>query len=351
MEEDQITSDTALTDAMYRTFNQRGNTALEKARESILLNCKNNTNLSKALLYFSKVTLQNALPVFPALISLACEAVGGNPKKTMPYGEAIVLITGGADLHDDVIDKTFQKGANLTVMGKFGAPVAILAGDILLSQGMSQIYKASGQIETKRGDLITNLLMEAILEICESEASETQFVKRGFHLSPNDYYSIIRHKAVVPELAMKMGAIIGNGSPENVISLGQIGRTFGIVSLIVEEFTDMFDENELRNRLENGCPPLPLIYALQATKTKKALLLMLENLSDKEVHNKFVETVLSCSEVQDLIKKNLVLSINLELLKIRKSAICKTKGEIETLLLSLLDYLNDFSKANTIPKV
>ena len=34
MEEDQTTSDTALTDAMYRIFNQRGNTALEKARES-----------------------------------------------------------------------------------------------------------------------------------------------------------------------------------------------------------------------------------------------------------------------------------------------------------------------------
>ena len=138
----------------------------------------------------------------------------------MPYAEAIVLITGAADLHDDVIDKTFRKGANLTVMGKFGAPVALLAGDVLLSQGMSQIYKASGQIQVERGDLISDLLMEAISEICDAEASEAQFVKRGFHLSPNDYYSVIRHKAVVPELAMKIGAIIGNGSPENVVSLG-----------------------------------------------------------------------------------------------------------------------------------
>ena len=124
--------------------------------------------------------------------------------------------------------------------------------------------------------------------------------------------------------------------------MGQIGRAFGIVSVIVEEFTDMFDENELRNRIENGRPPLPLICALQATKTKKVLLPMLGNLSDKEVHIKLVETVLSCSEVHDLIKKNLALSINRELLKIRKSSICKTEGEIETLLLSLLEYLNDF---------
>ena len=328
---------------MFRTFNKRGNTALEKARELILLNCKDNTDLSQALRHFSKVTLQNALPVFPALISLACEAVGGNPKKTTPFAEAIVLITGAADLHDDVIDKTFRKGANLTVLGKFGAPAAILAGEILLSQGMIQLCTESSRIKTEKGDLITNLLMEAILEICAAEAFEAQLVKRRLHLSPNKYFLVIRHKAVVPELAMKIGAIIGNGSQRNIKFLGQVGRTFGIVSIIVEEFTDILDKNELRNRIENGYPPLPLIYALQATKTKKVLLPLLSNLSDKEAHNRVIETVFSCSEVQDFIKKNLTLSINRELLKIRKSTIWKTEGEIETLLLSLLDYLNDFS--------
>jgi hypothetical protein len=70
---------------------------------------------------------------------------------------------------------------------------------------------------------------------------------------------------------------------------------------------------------------------------------MLSNLSDKEAQNRVIETVVSCSEVQDFIKKNLTLSINRELLKIRKSAIRKTEGEMETLLKSLLDYLNDFS--------
>ena len=327
---------------MCRTFSQRGNTALEKARELILLNCKDNTDVSQALRYFSKVTLQNALPVFPALISLACEAVGGNPKKTMPFSEAIVLITSAADLHDDVIDKTLRKGADLTVLGKFGAPAAILSGDILLSQGMTHLCKEFGRIKTQKRDLITNLLTEAILEICAAEASEAQLMKRRLHLSPNEYYLVIRHKAVVPELAMKIGAILGNGSSRNVESLGQLGRTFGIVSIIVEEFTDILDENELRNRVENGCPPLPLIHALQAAKTKKVLLPLLGNLSDKEVHHRVIETVVSCSEVQDFIKNNLALSINRELLKIRKSAIQKTEGEIETLLLSLLDYLKDF---------
>ena len=185
--------------------------------------------------------------------------------------------------------------------------------------------------------------MEAILEICVAEASETKLIKRRGLLSPNKYFLVIRHKAVVPELAMKIGAILGNGSPRNVEFLGQFGRTFGIVSIIAEEFTDILDRNELRNRIENGCPPLPLIYALQATKTKNVLLPMLSNLSVKEVHSRVIDAVISCSEVQDFIKKNLTLSINRGLLKIRKSAIQKTEGELETLLLALSDYLNDFS--------
>ena len=335
--------DTELTDVMIRIINQRGNMALEKARNLILLNCKGNSDVSQALRYFSKVTLQNALPVFPALTSLACEAVGENPKKTIPFSEAFVLVTGAADLHDDVIDKTLQKGTNLTVLGKFGAPVSILAGDVLLSQGISQLNEESSRIETEKGDLIKNLLMEAILEICEGEAHEAQLTKRGFHLMPNEYYSVITHKAVVPELAMKMGAIIGNGGPRNIKSLGQIGRSFGIISIIIEEFTDIFDQNELRNRIENGCPPLPLIYALQATKTKKVLLPMLGNLLDEEVHDRIVETVLSCSKVQGFIKKKIASSINYELLKVRKHASWKTQEEIESLFLALLEYLNDFA--------
>jgi geranylgeranyl pyrophosphate synthase len=183
-------------------------------------------------------------------------------------------------LHDDVIDKTFQKGANLTVLGKFGAPVSILAGDVLLSQGISQPIEESNRIEMEKSDLIKNLLMEAILEICEGEADEAQLTKRGFNLMPKEYYSVIIHKAVVPELAMKIGAILGNGGPRNIESLGQVGRSFGVISLIIEEFTDIFDPNELRNRIENGCPPLPLIYALQATKTKKVLLPLFCNLLD-----------------------------------------------------------------------
>ena len=95
--------------AMKRSFKQKGGPAMKNARKKILQNFKDNSYSSQALRYFAKVTLHNALPVFPALISMSCEAVGGDAEKTIPFGEAIVLISAAADLHDDVIDQSSSK--------------------------------------------------------------------------------------------------------------------------------------------------------------------------------------------------------------------------------------------------
>ena len=198
-----------------RTFKQKGRAAMENARKKILLNFKDNSYSSQALRYFAKVTLHNALPVFPALISMSCEAVGGDAKKTIPFGEAIVLISAAADLHDDVIDQSFVKGTKQTVLGKFDAGTAILAGDILLVEGFKQLTDASELIPKIQSKEIIKLVSEAVFEISTAEALESQLRGR-LDLTPNEYHEVIRLKAVVPELAMKIGAILGNGNSKDI---------------------------------------------------------------------------------------------------------------------------------------
>ncbi|TRO43094.1 hypothetical protein E2P42_02560, partial [Candidatus Bathyarchaeota archaeon] len=65
---------------------KRGRHAFEKAGDAIQKMAYSRGSVSSALEYFSKVTLMRGLPVFPALISLSCEAVGGNPNKTPSIG-------------------------------------------------------------------------------------------------------------------------------------------------------------------------------------------------------------------------------------------------------------------------
>lgn len=334
-----MTFKTEQTDAMIEIVNKRGMAALKNARQMILLYWKDDSSLAKALRYVSNITLQDTLPVFPALISLSYEVVGGNSEKTVPFGEAIVLISTAADLHDDIIDNSSTKGDKQTVFGKFGSDVALLAGDALLSHGILHLCRESKPIKKEKGNLINSLLTDAIAEICVAEELEAQRTKCHLDVSPDEYYEVIRHKAAVPELTMKIGAILGNGSPKDIATLGQIGRTYGIVSMIIEEFTDVFDPDELRNRLKNGCPPLPLIYALHTPVSRNALLpLLTPNFSEK-AHDKIIRFIISSCEVQHH-QKAITTLINNELLKIHQSTKWKKQGEIEILLRALQHCVN-----------
>lgn len=238
---------------MRREFKQKGGPAMKNARKKMLQKFKDSSLSSQALRYFAKVTLHNALPVFPALISISCEAVGGSAEQATPFGEAIVLISSGADLHDDVIDQSFIKGSKQTVLGKFNAATAILAGDILLVQGIKQLNDASELIPKKQAKEIIELVSDAVFEICTAEALEIQMHNR-LDLTPDECHEVIRLKAVVPELAMKIGALIRNGTLDDVKSLGQFSRIYGVTSIIIDEFADLLDIEELRNRLKNEMP-------------------------------------------------------------------------------------------------
>ena len=96
-------------------------------------------NLGEALRYFFESWFD---VLYTTLISLSCEAVGGNRNETVKLGAAIIILAGGADIHDDIIDKSTSKGSTPTVFGKFGQDIAILAGDALLFKGIYLLHEA-----------------------------------------------------------------------------------------------------------------------------------------------------------------------------------------------------------------
>ncbi len=323
-------SATSTLTGINRTFRKKGGAAMKNARKKILQTYKDNSNSSQALRYFSKVTLHSALPVFPALLSMSCEAVGGDPEKTIPFGEAIVLISAAADIHDDVIDQSLIKGPKQTVLGKFNAGTAILAGDILLVQGLKQLTEAAESLSKAQSRDIIKSVSEAVFEICTAESLEVQLHNR-FDVLPAEYLEIIRLKAVVPSLSMKIGATIGNGSDEAVRSLAEFGRIYGINSLIIEEFIDLLDTEELKNRLKNECPPLPIIYALQNPQIKTKLLPLLTSDLDDTIHKSLVDMVVNSSEMTAMQK---ILFSNLK--NVQKPLQRSIKGNIREELENIL---------------
>jgi geranylgeranyl pyrophosphate synthase len=278
---------------------KRGRGAIEKAGDAIRNMEHGSDSVSSALEYFSRVTLIRGLPVFPALISLSCEAVGGNPNKTDSIGAALTLLAAAADIHDDVIDQSETKYGKKTVFGKFGNDIAILTGDALLFGGFSLLNREYELLSKKQRTKIQSLLLEAFREISGAEAKET--ATRKFITTPQDYLKIIEAKAAVPELHCKVGAIIGNGSDKVTKSFGNYGRIFGILSIIRDEFIDLLEYRELQSRIKNEVPPLPVLYALQDPKIAPEIEAFLTDSNfTKKIADEIVTLVLGSVQVKQL---------------------------------------------------
>ncbi len=295
--------DQELMSAASRILAGRGRKALEAAEKELLGDNRRSEILSEALRYFAEVTLHGALPSFPALLALSCEAVGGEAEKTVPIGAALTLLAGAADVHDDIIDRSTTKNSNLTVFGKYGESIALLAGDALMFKGVMLLNNACESLPSKQKNAVLNQTSLAFLEASKAEAMELK-MRNTFKLPPREYLKIIRMKATVTESHAKIGAILGNGNKKNIKALGHFGRTFGTLSIIRDEFIDFFEYDELRNRLKNECPPLPILYALQEPKTKTKIMPLLQTpkLTRENVH-KLSAMVSEASGVQKLKRK------------------------------------------------
>lgn len=248
-------------------FQQRGRIPAEIARRAVLYEKAIDEPVRSTLVYFFDETWQGTQ--HPALISLACEAVGGDPATTSLLGAAVLLLAGAADLHDDIIDQSMIKGEKPTVLAKYGRDLTLLSGDALLFKGLTLLNDSCSVFAKRQRDVIARLVTNAFFELGCAEAKETCL--RGTMTNAPDMLEIIRMKASVAEANMKIGAIVGGGSTEQVEALGKIGKALGLLTTMRDEFIDMYEPTEIRNRFVNEVLPLPVIYALEDKRTREEI--------------------------------------------------------------------------------
>jgi geranylgeranyl pyrophosphate synthase len=225
----------------------------------------------------------------PTLLSLACEAIGGNPELTTPIAVPMTLISGGIDIHDDIIDESQTKDNRPTVYGKFGKHIALLAGDALLFKGLTLLNKATqkGIPQAKRRKII-DTVKNMFFELGDAEALELQLRKRR-DVSPEEYIHVVKKKAADVEAHTRISAIIGDGSEKEIEALSEYGRHLGMLIILRDDWIDMIDFEESVHRIRNECLPLPLLYALNDPKIRSELDSIL---TKKKIAKKDAEAVL-----------------------------------------------------------
>jgi len=274
---------------------ERGQKPLEIASQELSRQKIAFAPLGEALNYFMKEVWLDYM--HPGLMSLACEAVGGNQEDTMDAGAAFVLLAGGADIHDDIIDQSVTKGSRLTVFGKFGKDIAILAGDALLFAGLNMLNEATKALQEDKKKQVLDSVRQAFLGITSAEAQETSF--RGKEdLTWQEFFNVLKLKVAVASSTTKIGAILGNGSEKEIEMLSHFGETFGILNTVRDEYIDVFEADELRNRAANECLPLPILLTFQDPAKKSTILQLLKQPTTNEITEKILDITMDSKETR-----------------------------------------------------
>ena len=259
---------------IQKIFQERGAKALKAAEKAILAEKIESSEVNKALSYFMKKYWLDTTR--PALLSLFCEAVGGNPETTMPIAVSAILTSGAVDIHDDIIDASKVKEAGTTVYGKFGQDIALLAGDALLFKGLTLLFQAVDQgISVKKLLAILDVTKKTFFELGDAEALELHFRKR-MDITPEEYLHVLEKKAMIVEGYARIGVILGDGSKKELEDLGRYGKILGMLVMLRDDLIDIIDVSETKHRVERESLPLPIIYALQRPKTKAVMLPFLQ---------------------------------------------------------------------------
>jgi geranylgeranyl pyrophosphate synthase len=243
----------------------------------------------------------------PAPFAIAYEAVGGDPDKMAEAQAAVVMLSAALDIHDDIIDKSETKHGKQTLTGKYGQDIALLLGNAFFVNGFMLLDHSASKLRPEKIQEIFHITKKGLFEVGDAHALEFRF-RQEMHANAEEYMQILKMKAVTTQMSMQLGAMLGGGTNEEMEALTRYGRILGTLAALREEFIDIFETQELNQRLQNECLPIPILYALEDSNSKK----IEEILSKKKIRKDNGEDLLrliSQSRRVKALKKEMMVMI------------------------------------------
>ena len=274
----------------------------------------------------------------PGLFSVACEAVGGDPGESMLAQAAIAIMAAAFDLHDDVLDKDIIKNRTPTIYGEFGFEIALLLGDAFLIEGLKVLVEALTKFPREKANKMIETTKNLLFEVGNAHSLEI-CLKKSKCMTFNDYMMIAERKGASIQADMMFGALFGGGDENEVETLAKLGRIIGILVILRDDLVDIFDIQELRQRIGVHDLPLPLLFAMQDDKINPEVMSILSKpkLTSRAVAE-LVDLILETEPVKELKEKmQLLIEEGLTLLKKLKKR--KLARSLQTILTFMLEDL------------
>jgi geranylgeranyl pyrophosphate synthase len=272
------------------------------------------------------------------LFSMACEAVGGNPDDSVLAQAAIAMMAAAFDLHDDILDKSKAKNKIPTVYGKFGVEMALLLGNAFLIEGFKIFADSTSTFSKEKRKNILETTKNLLFEVGNAHSLEVCFKQRR-RVTPNDYMMITELKAASIEADLMLGALYGGGDETEVTNLAKLGRILGVLATLRDDLVDVFDIEELSQRIAVQDLPLPLLFAMQDKKiNSRAVTILSKPKMTRSDIAELVDLTLEAKPVAEM-KDRMQLLIEEGLALLNKLPKKKLQSELQAVVSFMLEDL------------
>ncbi len=203
----------------------------------------------KAFDEFPEVLLQSAMQIMrmkakrlrPVLLLTACEAFRGNPEQALDAASAVEIYHNFSLVHDDIIDKADIRRNESTVHKKFGTNKAILTGDAMLIHAQRLIGRAASSCNNFE---LNQVFQQTAMEVIKGEQMDVDFEELA-EVSVDDYLEMSRLKtSVLLAVSLKLGAMIGGASTEDLAKIYNFGINLGLAFQIKDDYLDSFSDQK-----------------------------------------------------------------------------------------------------------
>lgn len=184
----------------------------------------------------------------PALTLMVCDFFGSDFKKAIPAALAVELFHNFSLIHDDIMDEAPLRRGKKTVHEKWDLNTAILSGDAMLILA----YRYFEQYDPETFRELAVLFSETALQVCEGQQLDIDFETLE-KVEIDEYLKMIEQKtAVLVGAAMKMGAIVANGTEADKGIMYEFGKNLGIAFQLQDDYLDVFGNPETFGKQVGG---------------------------------------------------------------------------------------------------
>ena len=230
----------------------------------------------------------------PVLCLAATEAVGGNLESALPAACALEMIHTYSLIHDDLpaMDNDVLRRGKPTCHVAFDEATAILTGDALLTLAFQNL---SSPLNIKESQALVWLNVIHIISIAAGykgmiDGQMKDIISEGTSLSLDDLKNMHALKTgALIEASIFSGAILGNGSQEQINQLGIYAKNLGLAFQVTDDILNV----------EGNPAVMGKAVGTDKNRRKSTYPLVLGLKESKEFATKIVNNALKAIEIFD----------------------------------------------------